>query len=148
MSSILGIRLRKVPNSNLFSATRRAAAVISLNGQLCLFNLMQWKTPPKLNKINKINKIQALSAFVKWISSLTVGSAKVKSLSHNWLFIFTCDFNLHMDSSSADVRLLPGILVVFDLDQHVNFPTLIHGHSLGFTFFSRGCNILSLSTSD
>ena len=33
------------------------------------------------------------------------------------------DFNLHLESSSSDVRQLTGILESFDLNQLVNFPT-------------------------
>ena len=40
------------------------------------------------------------------------------------------DFNLHLESSSSDVRQLTGISESFDLNQHVHFPTHIHGHSL------------------
>ena len=58
------------------------------------------------------------------------------------------DFNLHIESSSSDVRQHTGILESFDLNQHVNFPTNIHGHSLDGMIFSKGCDVLSVSPSD
>ena len=58
------------------------------------------------------------------------------------------DLNLHLESSSSDVRQLTGILEFFDLNQHVNFPTHIHGHSLDVMIFSNRCNVLSVSPSD
>ena len=36
----------------------------------------------------------------------------------------------------------------FDLNQAVNFPAHIHGHSLDLVNFSYGCDVLSVSTSD
>ena len=58
------------------------------------------------------------------------------------------DFNLHIESVSSDVRQLTGILEFFDLNQHVNFPTHIHGDSLDVMIFSEGCDVLSVSPSD
>ena len=58
------------------------------------------------------------------------------------------DFNLHIDSSSADAGQLYGILESFDLHQYVDFPTHIHGHSLDLMICSTGCNVLSVVTSD
>ena len=60
------------------------------------------------------------------------------------------DFNLHLESSSSDVRQLssPVILESFDLHQRVNFATNIHGHSLDVMIFSKGCDVLSVSPSD
>ena len=57
------------------------------------------------------------------------------------------DFNPHTESSLSDVRQLTGILESFDLNQHVNFPTHIHGHSLDVMIFSKGCDVLSVSPS-
>ena len=57
------------------------------------------------------------------------------------------DFILHIESSSSDVRQLTDILESFGLNQHVNFPTHIHGHSLDFMIFSKGCDGLSVSPS-
>ena len=58
------------------------------------------------------------------------------------------DFNLQLESSSSDVRQLTGILESFDLNQQVNFPTHINGHSLHVMIFSKGCDVLSVSPSD
>ena len=58
------------------------------------------------------------------------------------------DFNLHIESSSSDVTQLAAILESFDLNQHVSFPTHIHGHSLDIMIFSKGCDILSVSPSE
>ena len=56
------------------------------------------------------------------------------------------NFNLHTDSSSLDVRELIDSLKSLDLDQYVDFPTHIHGYF--FEFVSKGCDVLSVSTSD
>ena len=58
------------------------------------------------------------------------------------------DFNLHVESSSSDVRQPTGILESLNLDPYVNFPTHIRGHSIDLMIFSKGCDILSVSTSD
>ena len=58
------------------------------------------------------------------------------------------DFNLHLESSSSDVRQLTDILESIDLNQHVNFPTHIHGHSLDVMIFCNRCDVLSVSPSD
>ena len=58
------------------------------------------------------------------------------------------DFNVHLESSSSDDRQLTGILQSFDLNQHVNFSTHIHGHSLDVMIFSHSCDALSVSPSD
>ena len=70
----------------------------------------------------------------------------IDSLPHDLVLIG--DFNLHLESSSSGVRQLTGILESFDLNQHVNFPTHIHGHSLDVMIFSKGCDVLSVSPSD
>ena len=57
------------------------------------------------------------------------------------------DFNLHADTSSSDVRQFADILKSFDLDQHVDFPTHIHGPSLDLMIFSKGLDVLSVSVS-
>ena len=58
------------------------------------------------------------------------------------------DFNGHVDTSSSDVRQFGDILESFDLDQRVDFPTYIHGHSLDLRIFSKGFDVLSVSVSD
>ena len=68
------------------------------------------------------------------------------SLPHD--LVLKGDFNLHIDSSSSDVRQLTGILKSFDLNQQVNFPTHNRGHSLEVVIFSKGCVVLSVSPSD
>ena len=70
----------------------------------------------------------------------------IASLPHD--LVLMGDFNLHLESSSSDVRQLTGILESFDLNQHVNFPIHIHGHSLDVMIFSNRCDILSVSPSD
>ena len=40
------------------------------------------------------------------------------------------DFNTRFDSSSSDSGQLTDILKSFDLDQYVDFPTHIDGHTL------------------
>ena len=58
------------------------------------------------------------------------------------------DFNLHIESLSSDVRQLTDILDSFDLNQHVNFPTHNHGHSIDVMIFSKGCDVQYVSPSD
>ena len=70
----------------------------------------------------------------------------MSSLSHDLLLIGY--FNLHIDSSSFDVRQLTDILESFDLDQHVNFPSHIHANSLDLMIFSKECDVFSVSPSD
>ena len=40
------------------------------------------------------------------------------------------DFNLHLDTPSSQTNDFNDLLSTFDLNQHVNFPTHIHGHWL------------------
>ena len=70
----------------------------------------------------------------------------IASLPHD--LVLMGDFNLHIESSSLDVRQLTGILESFDLHLHVNFPTHIHGHSFDVMILSKACNVLSVSLSD
>ena len=70
----------------------------------------------------------------------------IASLPHDTVLMG--DFNLHLESSSSDVRQLTCILESFDLNQHVNFPPHIDGHSLDVMIFSKGRDILSISSSD
>ena len=58
------------------------------------------------------------------------------------------NFSLHVHSLSSDARQLTGILKSFDLQQYVEFPPHIYGHSHDLTICSAGCNVLSVSTSD
>ena len=58
------------------------------------------------------------------------------------------DFNIHIDSLSSNVRQRTCILESFDQDQYVNIPTHVRGHSLDLMVFSKGCDVLSVSTSD
>ena len=68
------------------------------------------------------------------------------SLPHD--LVLMGDINLHIESSSSDVRQFTGILESFDLNQHVNFPNHIHGHFLDVLISSKGCDVLSVSLSD
>ena len=70
----------------------------------------------------------------------------IVSRSHD--LVLMGDFNLHLESSSWNVRQLTGILESFDLNQHVNFPTHIHGHSLDVMISSNRCDVLSVSPPD
>ena len=83
------------------------------------------------------------SSFFSELQDLLVYLA---SLPHD--LVLMGDFNLHLESSSSDVRQLTGILESFDLNQHVNFPTHIHGHTLDVMIFSNRCDVLSVSPSD
>ena len=55
---------------------------------------------------------------------------------------------VHIDTSTSDVRQFADILESFHLDQRVDFPTHIHGHSLDLMTFSKGFDVLSVSVSD
>ena len=57
-------------------------------------------------------------------------------------------FNLHIDTVSSDIRQFADIVESFDLDQRVDFPTHIYGHSLDLMIFSKGFDVLSVSVSD
>ena len=46
---------------------------------------------------------------------------------HDNLYILG-DFNLHLDNSNGNTNKFNEILTCFDLKQHVNFPTHVHGH--------------------
>lgn len=58
------------------------------------------------------------------------------------------DFNLHVDVDSSDSRQFLDMLKSFDLRQHVDFPTHIHGHSLDLIMSSSRCDVLSVSAAD
>ena len=51
---------------------------------------------------------------------------------HDNLYILG-DFNLHLDNSNGITNKFNDILTCFDLKQHVNFPTPVHGHWLELT---------------
>ena len=48
---------------------------------------------------------------------------------HDNLYILG-DFNLHLDNSNGNPNKFNEIITCFDLKQHVNFPTHVHGHWL------------------
>ena len=54
--------------------------------------------------------------------------------------VITGDFNLHIDVSSQRTNQFLDILSSFDLQQHVKFPTHIHGHSLDLLIGSASCS--------
>lgn len=58
------------------------------------------------------------------------------------------DFNLHVDVPSNQTTAFLDILSSFGLQQHVDFPTHIHGHSLDLFITSRTCSTVSVSLSD
>jgi hypothetical protein len=62
--------------------------------------------------------------------------------------IITGDFNLHVDVPSKQTDLFLEILSSFDLQQHVNFPTHIHSHSLDLLIASATCSFSSVFRSD
>ena len=53
------------------------------------------------------------------------------------------DFNLHLDNSSGNTNEFNEILTCFDLKQHVNFPTHVHGHWLDLLITKRISNYLA-----
>ena len=72
----------------------------------------------------------------------------MSTLPHDLVLVVIGDFNLHVDTSPSFVRQFADILESLDLDQRVNFPTHIHGHSLDLMIFSKGFDVLSVSVSD
>ena len=58
------------------------------------------------------------------------------SLPHD--LVILGDFNLHVDVDSNHTRQFVDILSSFNLSQHVDFPTHIHGHSLDLIITSSG----------
>ena len=50
------------------------------------------------------------------------------------------DFNLHLDNSIGNTNKFNEILTCFDLKQHVNFPTHVHGHWLDLLISKRISN--------
>ena len=96
-----------------------------------------------LNVLNIYRPLGPASSFFSELQNLLF---YIASLPHD--LVLMGDFNLHMESSSLDFRQLTGILESSDLNQHVNFPTHVHGHSLDVMIFSKGCDVLSVSLSD
>ena len=62
--------------------------------------------------------------------------------------VITGDFNLHIDVSSHRTDQFLEVLSSFDLQQHVKFPTHIHGHSLDLLISSASCSFSSVFQSD
>ena len=93
-----------------------------------------------LNILNIYRPPGPASSFFSELQDLLVYLA---SLPHD--LVLMGEFNLHLESSSSDVRQITSILESFDLNQHVNFPTHIHGHSLDVMIFSNRCDVLSVS---
>ena len=50
------------------------------------------------------------------------------------------DFNLHLDNSNGNTNKFNEIRACFDLKQHVNFPTHVHGHWLDLLITKRISN--------
>ena len=100
-------------------------------GQSCLNVLNIYRPPGPSTSL--CGELQDILSYMAW-------------LSHD--LVLMGDFNLHVESSSSDLRQLTGILQSFNLDQYVNFVTHIRGHSLDLMIFSKECNVLSVSTSN
>ena len=61
-------------------------------------------------------------------------------------FLVLGDFNIHFDNKTAiNTRLFCNILDCFDLDQHVNCPTHIKGHTLDLVIASKSASKLFVS---
>ena len=58
---------------------------------------------------------------------------------HDILYILG-DFNLHLDNSNRNTNKFNEILTCFDLKQHGNFPTQVHGHCLDLLITKRISN--------
>ena len=51
-----------------------------------------------------------------------------------------CDFNLHLDVSDSNTQRFNKILKCFNLKQHVNFSTHVHGHWLDLLITKSSCD--------
>ena len=58
------------------------------------------------------------------------------------------DFNLHIDKPTNQTTVFLDLLSLFGLQQHVDFPTHIHGHPLDLIITSSKCSIASVTRSD
>ena len=58
------------------------------------------------------------------------------------------DFNLHVDKPTNQTTVFLDLLSLFGLQQHVDFPTHIHGHPLDLIITSSKCSIASVTRSD
>ena len=104
------------------------------------------RLPPRVKLNLGLSLLLLLAGDVSFFSELQDLLVYLASLPHD--LVLMGDLNLHLESSSSDVRQLTGILESFDLNQHVNFPTHIHGHSLDVMIFCNRCDVLSVSPSD
>ena len=89
--------------------------------------------------LNVLNIYRPSGPSTIFVSELQDIMSYMASLPHD--LVLMGDFNLHLESSSSDVRQLTGILESFNLDQYVNFPTHVRGHSLDLIIFSKGCDV-------
>ena len=55
------------------------------------------------------------------------------------------DFNLHLENSTGNTTKIDEILPCFDLKQHGNFPTHVHGHWLHFLITNFNYQLISIS---
>ena len=60
---------------------------------------------------------------------------------HDNLYILG-DFNFHPDNSNGNTNKFNEILTCFDLKQHINFPTHVHGHWLDLLITKRISNCI------
>ena len=60
---------------------------------------------------------------------------------HDNLYILG-DFNLHLDNPNGNTNKFNKSLTCFDLKQHVNFPTHVHGHWLDLLITKRISNCI------
>ena len=96
------------------------------------FNILNLYRPPGSDTVF-MNEIQEI------LSMLT-------TMPHD--LIVTGDFNLHIDVPSNQTETFLDILSSLDLQQHVDFPTHIHGHSLDLIIASSACSFSSVASSD
>ena len=61
-------------------------------------------------------------------------------LKHMYNADFPLHDNLHLDNSNGITYKFNDILTCFDLKQHVNFPTHVHGHWLDLLITKRMSN--------
>ena len=97
-------------------------------GQVSM-NLVSVYRPPKLSFPEFFNDFQNLLVFLI-------------SLKSN--FIITGDFNIHVDKvHDPDSQTFSNILNIFNLKQHVSFPTHTSGHTLDLLITTDDCSYIS-----
>lgn len=57
-------------------------------------------------------------------------------------YVIAGDFNIHVESEDSNAKQLKELLDLYDLQQHISFPTHIKGHTLDLVITSSNSNFL------